>query len=543
MKISRTSVVAMALASTVAFVPQVSMGSSHREAPAIAGMPRVDGTDFYMFRSYEPGRDGFVTFIANYIPLQEPYGGPNFFTLDRDAAYDIKIDSNGDAVEDMTFRFKFDSALQNGTGIVLPIGDQNVAIPLRNAGSIANPGDATINQTESFRVSLITGTGASATSQPLTDLTHPNKKSFLKPIDNIGNKSIPDYPAYANQHIYNVTIPGCSTAGKVFVGQRQEAFAVNLSQIFDLVNLVPIEGDSAPGANDGQGFPGGITQSSDNNDLVDKNVTSLALEVPISCLTGSGNGVIGAWTTASLPAKLVLSPAGPENMDLTTYSGPFVQVSRLSNPLVNEVIIGLKDKNKFNASQPMDDAQFATYVTNPTLPFLLNLLFRDAVNATLGANIADLAPTNFPRQDLVTAFLTGFPGFNQQKMVTGSEMMRLNTGVAATARANQSSFGVVAEDLAGFPNGRRPGDDVVDIALRVVMGALCYKLPLGAELGVPGAVEDTPSDNVNLGLCRPKDASVGNVPFTDGAPVSARDMMGVFPYLNSPLPGATGVRP
>jgi hypothetical protein len=529
MKLTKGTVAAMALASSVAFVPQVSMGSSHREAPGIAGMPRVDATDFYMFRSYEPGRKGFMTFIANYIPIQAPYGGPNYFTLDPEAAYDIKIDSNGDAVEDMTFRFKFGTALSGGTGIALPVGSETVAIPLRNAGSIAAPGDGTINQTESFRVSLITPAGTA----PLTSVANPGQKTFLKPIDNIGTKSIPDYPAYANQHIYDVTIPGCATPGRVFVGQRAEAFAVNLGPIFDLVNLVPIEGDSAAGAGDGAGFPGGITQSRDNDALVGKaNVTSLALEVPVSCVTGDGNGVIGAWTTASLPARRVLSATG------AATTGPLVQVSRLSNPLVNEVVIGLKDKDKFNGSVPSGDGQFATYVTNPTLPALVNLLFKDAVNTTLGTNIADLAPTNFPRQDLVTAFLTGFPGFNQQQIVTGSEMMRLNTAVPPTSRAKQNSLGLVAEDLAGFPNGRRPGDDTVDIALRVVMGALCHKVPLGAELGVPGAVEDTASDLINLGLCQPSDAAVGNVAFTDGAPISARELPGVFPYLRAPFPGA-----
>ena len=213
-------------------------------------------------------------------------------------------------------------------------------------------------------------------------------------------------------------------------------------------------------------------------------------------------------------------------------------MSRLSNPLVNEVVIGLPDKDLFNAANPTMDGALAKYVTNPSLPALLNLLFRDAVNTTLGTTIADLAPTNLPRTDLVAAFLTGFPGFNQQSTVTPSEMMRLNTGVPATPRALQNTFGVVAEDLAGFPNGRRPGDDTVDIALRVMMGALCHKVPLGAELGVPGAVEDTNSDLINLGYCRPKDASVGNVPFTDGAPIAATDLQNRFPYLNAPLPGA-----
>ena len=177
-------------------------------------------------------------------------------------------------------------------------------------------------------------------------------------------------------------------------------------------------------------------------------------------------------------------------------SGGWAQVSRLSNPLVNEVVIGLPDKDKFNASEPKNDAQFAAYVTNPTLPALLDVLFRDAVNATLGTSFPNIAPSNLPRIDLVTAFLTGFNGVNQQAIVTPSEMVRLNTAIAATPAAQQSTFGVAGGDLAGFPNGRRPGDDVVDLALRVVMGRLCHPLTIG---GNP----------VDLGLCTPENAPVG----------------------------------
>ena len=204
--------------------------------------------------------------------------------------------------------------------------------------------------------------------------------------------------------------------------------------------------------------------------------------------------------------------------------GPWTQVSRLSTPLVNEVIIGLPDKDRFNASQPKDDGQFAAYVTNPTLPALLDVLFRGAVNTTLGTSFTNIAPSNLPRNDLVTAFLTGFAGVNQLATVTPSEMMRLNTGIAATLAAQQSTFGVAGGDLAGFPNGRRPGDDVTDIALRVVMGRLCHPIP----------VNGTPTD---LGLCTPANAPVGTAPFTDGAPVTAADFDTVFPYLRTPLSG------
>jgi hypothetical protein len=196
-------------------------------------------------------------------------------------------------------------------------------------------------------------------------------------------------------------------------------------------------------------------------------------------------------------------------------------------PLVNELVIGLPDKDRFSASEPKFDGQFATYVTNPTLPALLDVLFRGAVNQTLGTNIANLAPNNFPRNDLVTAFLTGFAGVNQMSTVTASEMTRLNTGIAATPAAMQSNFGVAGGDLAGFPNGRRPGDDTVDIALRVVMGRLCYPLTIGGN-------------SVDLKLCTPANAPVGNVPFTDGAPVSAADFDTKFPYLTAPLPGSGG---
>ncbi|MBC7476485.1 MAG: DUF4331 domain-containing protein [Pseudorhodobacter sp.] len=537
MKLRTSLFICSALVGGVAFGVPAIFASSHREAPAIAGMPRVDGTDLYMFRSYEPGREDYVTFIANYIPLQDPYGGPNFYTLDNDAAYDIRIDNDGDAKPDLTYRFRFSTNLANGgKGISLPIGTETVPIPLRQAGPLdSNLVQPNLNERETYTLTVFDRDAS--TPRSATRIGAPNQP-FIKPIDNIGTKTIPDYAAYADKRIFEVNLPGCAKPGRVFVGQRAEAFAVNLGGIFDLVNLVPIEGDSVRGNGDGQGFPGGITQSRKNDDLVGKkNVTSLALEVPISCVIGNGNGVIGAWTTASLPAQRVLSEM-PSYNHTQVSSGGLVQVSRLSNPLVNEVVIGLPDKDLFNAVDPTQDGAVAKYVTNPTLPALLDLLFRDAVNTTLGTSIANLAPTNLPRTDLVAAFLTGFPGLNQQKTVTGSEMIRLNTGIPPTPRNKQATLGLVAEDLAGYPNGRRPGDDTVDIALRVMMGALCHKVPLGAELGVPGAVEDQPSDMINLGYCQPADASVGNVPFTDGAPIRASELQNKFPYLNTPLPGS-----
>ncbi len=535
----KTSKVGLALSvSASVFAATAAFASSHREAPGIAGMPRVDATDFYMFRSYEPGREGFVTLIANYVPVQAPYGGPNYFTLDNNAIYEIHIDNNGDANEDITFQFDFNTALLNGGGFTLPIGPANqqvnVAIPLRNYGAITNRGDATINEAESYTVTMITGDRRTGTRMPVRG---PNADgSYTKPIDNIGTKSLPNYNAYADQHIFPANFGACG-AGKVFVGQRAEGFAVNLGRVFDLVNLVPIQGASSamwPQYNTTTPFNGGIVQNRANDDLVGKaNVTSIALEVPIACLTGQGNGVIGGWTTASLPQAELRDPLPAYNRTAVN-GGAFVQVSRLSNPLVNEVVIGLKDKDLFNAAEPTQDGALATYVTNPTLPALVDILFRNAVGAT-----SNIAPSNFPRNDLVTAFLTGVPGFNQMSRVTPSEMMRLNTRIPPTPAAQQNTFGVVAEDLAGFPNGRRPADDTVDIALRVVMGALCHPVPLGAELGVQGAVENTPSDLINLGVCTPAQAPVGAAPFTDGAPLNAvNDFRTNFPYLQAPLPGA-----
>lgn len=500
-----------------------AFASSHREAPAISESPKVDNTDVYMFRSYEPGREEFVTIIANYQPLQYPGGGPSYFTMDPDALYEIHIDNNGDAVEDLTFSFKFNNDLKNG-GIALNIGGKNITVPLRAVGPVTTTVDDDLNEIETYQVTMIKGDRRSGDRSSITN-SRGGGNTFFKPLDNIGNKTLPDYDAYANPLIYTVAIPGCAGGGRVFAGQREDAFAFNLGESFDLVNYIPIEGDSAPFAGDGGGFPGGISQSRANGDVIGiYNVTSLAIEVPISCLTGSGNGVIGGWATASLPQARLNDPL-PTYEEPTIDGGAFVQVSRLGMPLTNEIVIGLDQKDLFNHAEPTQDGALADFVTNPTFPAILNILFRAPVNATLGTDIDDLAPSNFPRNDLVATFLTGIKTLNQQSTVTASEMLRLNTAVAPTPRASQSTYGVVGDDLAGFPNGRRPGDDVIDIVLRVAMGRLCYPVPINGE-------------DTDLGLCDPEDAPVGQVNFTDGAPVSARDLQNQFPYLNSPIPGS-----
>ncbi len=498
------------LASTIAALNNPAIASSHREAPNLTRMPALDSTDFYAFTSYEPGRGDFVTLIANYVPLQDAYGGPNYFAMDPNALYEIHLDNDGDAQEDISFQFRF-SEVQNG--VTLPIGSgenlKDVAIPLKNFGNIDQ--DGAINFSASYTLTKVMGDRRTGSAQTITDGS--GITEFPMPLDNIGTKSFSDYGTYANGFIHSISVPGCAGGGKVFVGQRKDSFVVNLGKTFDLVNYVPLDAEGA--------------QAASNDDLADKNVTTLALELPKSCLTGSGNGVIGAWTSASLPQARILNP----NADFTkpaVHGGAWTQVSRLGSPLVNEVVIGLADKDTFSASEPKDDGQFANYVTHPTLPALLDILFRDA----LGFD-ADIAPGNIPRNDLVTAFLTGFAGVNQLATVTASEMLRLNTGIAPTAKADQNPLGLVTGDLAGFPNGRRPGDDVVDVALRVVMGALCF--PVAIDLDANGTVGNAGD---NLGLCEPTDAPVGDQPFTDLAPLDASYFDASFPYLITPIAGS-----
>lgn len=503
MKLARFASTA-ALVALAAAAP--ALASSHREARTITERPKVDNTDVYAFRSYEPGRANFVTIIANFQPFQVPYGGPNFFTMDPDAVYEIHVDNGGDAIENLTFQFQFRNQLRNGRGNFVTVGGQRQPIPLRQSGQVTTLNDPDLGEPETYTLTQVTGPRRSGRREAIVNAAT-GSATFMKPFDNVGQKTIPDYNAYARQFMYDVRIPGCATNGRAFAGQRQEAFAVNLGPVFDLINFVPVDGAS--------GFPGGITQSRENDDLVGEfNVTSLAIEVPIACLRGAGNGVIGVWATASLPA----------NQQGGTGTA-HVQQSRLGMPLVNELVIGLPDKDSFNAAEPRTDGQFGSYVTLPTFPVLVDALFRDAVNDALGTNIDNLAPKNLPRNDLVATFLTGLPGLNQLASQTPSEMLRLNMGVPPTPRAQQRNLGVIVDDLAGYPNGRRPGDDTVDITLRVAMGRLCHPVTLG------GVATD-------LGYCDPEDAPIGTAALTDGAPITAQELGNAFPYLLDPIPGS-----
>jgi hypothetical protein len=474
--------VALPLAASLVLGGGAALASSHREAPGITAFPKLDATDFYMFRSYEPGREDYVTLIADYVPLQDAYGGPNYFDFQDGAQYSIHVDNTGDGVEDLSFVFQFRDFLG---GIALPVGGETVPIPLLYAGQVTAGDTSAQNFWELFSLDLVEGELRSPGSVRHATARRGGSRTLATPFPNVGRKTFPDYEAYARRFVHEVDLPGCGPS-RVFVGQRKDPFVVNLGETFDLVNLDPL---------------GPVDGASDA--LADKNVLSIVLEVPISCLTEGITDVIGGWTTARI-ARNQMFEETPEFNDPVKGSGQLVQVSRLGMPLVNEVVIGVPDKNRFNGSRPDADAQFATYVTNPTLPELLELLF--------GVQ----APNNFPRQDLLAAFVTGIDGLNAFGF---GEMQRLNVTIPPAPKGSQQNLGALAGDFAGFPNGRRPGDDVVDIELRVAMGVLCHAFP-----GAFG--------------CGPEDAPSGTLEYTDGAVVDDAFFADAFPYLATPVPGS-----
>ena len=468
-----------------------ALASSHREAPFITQMPKVDGTDVYVFRSYEPNRASYVTLIANYIPGQAPSDGPNYYMLDPAALYEIKVDNNGDSVEDLTYQFKFTTINKDAK-----IGGVSIPLIVSGAG-ISTVNDAKANVRETYSINLIRGEVTDmAAKTPVTQAGSANVV-FDKPLDNIGAKSIPNYSSYARKHIYPISIPGCSGTGKVFVGQRKESFVVNLEEVADLINTNPL------GA-----------QTGEKNFLSDKNVTSIAIEIPTACLLAGNEKVIGAWTTAKMSQTRILNE-DPASLSSSVNGRLFTQVSRLGMPLVNEFIIGLKDKDRFNKSKPKNDVRdFGSYILKPTLPSLIQALFGVP------------APT-FARTDLVAVFATGLKGLNQPSNVKPGEMTRLNTAIAPTPLASQDPLGVLnLTDLAGFPNGRRLVDDVVDIELRVAEGILCTAAVKAA----------TAAKGVDTGCGTNVAPNINGSRFTDGArSPNASVSDNSFPYLKTPL--------
>jgi len=526
-------------------------GSSHSEAPGTASIPNADITDLYAFMSYEAGRTGYVTFLMNVYPLQTPAGGPNYFTLSDKHYYELYLDTNADLVEDITFQFYTGNGFPgpgnatfrqypdqqcvtddptpinatNTAPIALTVNGVSVPIALKVYGQVntsaPNPSSGAVgglNWVEWYYLNQIFGDRTSGTVYPIANTLNTDNR-FFKPFDYVGEKTFGDaasYERYARSYINTITVKdynqaNCAQSAKVWVGQRKEAFNINLGRIFDLINFNP-----APA------FPNVIAECDSNNDLRDKNVDTLALEVHKDCLLPSTASVLGIW---SATRTLIHYPNGTH--------GPGIQVSRMGNPLVNELVIGLPDKGNFNRQRPTQDLMFANYVFYPTLPAIIDLLFNPTPSGT------PFYPTNFPRYDLVTTFLTGFAGFTQPAAANSTtyvgEVMRLNTTVPPTAVASSSPLGVIGLDLAGYPNGRRPFDDVVDISLRVVAGRLCFLVTnLSSVFG--GFAPQL--------QCNASHAAIGGVDLTDGAPLNYQYVDQVFPYLRTPNPGSvTDSRP
>ena len=378
--------------------------SSHREAPLISSDPQADTTDVYAFVS--PDAPDSVTLISSWIPFEDPAGGPNFYRFGDNVLYELKVDNNGDAVEDITYQFRFTSQTRNPNTF------------LYNTGPITTGmADPNRNLYQTYTVTRLEGSRVAFTTAPM-----------LTMYDNVGRASTPDYGGRGSG-IYAFP-QSDGTAANVFAGQTDDPFFLDL-RVFDLLY----------GAN---------LSEAGTDTLAGFNVHSIALRVPKSSLR-AGSPIIGVWATASRPATTTRT-AGSESS-----SGSFVQVSRLGMPLVNEVVVPVGQKDKWNGSKPADDGQFLSYVTDPEVPKLLEAIYGLRAPAT-------------PRNDLVQVFLTGVPNLNQPAGVKASEMLRLNMDVAPTSSPNR--LGVLANDLAGFPNGRRLTDDVIDITLRAAAGVL-----------------------------------------------------------------------
>jgi hypothetical protein len=464
--------------------PTRSLASSHREAPLIVADPLADNTDTYAFRSTEPGRNGFVTLIANWIPFEEPSGGPHFYKFDDTVLYEIYVDNTGDGVEDITYQFRFKTKFTNPDSI-LGMAAPNQA--LAGTGGIepliTSLDDPDYNEPQTYSVTRIDRHSGRRGVVLARDL--------LTPPNNIGERTTPNYEAALGQP----AVFSLPNGGRVFAGQRDEGFYIDVGGVFDTLKLKSIT--ATGGIDSTAGF----------------NVNTIAIEVPIQELTRTGNvpsnptasdAVIGVWSTSSRQRITVLrSDFFDNNPEDPLTIGPFQQVSRLGSPLVNEVIIPLKLKDRFNSSTPADDAQFAQFVVNPQLAQLLGAAYGITVPAA-------------PRNDLVAIFATGIPvnavtGPNFTTFLSDGkphEMLRLN--VAISPSSSPSRLGLLGGDVAGFPNGRRVFDDVVDISLRAVAGGTPF----------------TPATNVAPNNALGDGVANNDVPFLTR-----------FPYLGTPQSG------
>ncbi|WP_419993699.1 DUF4331 domain-containing protein [Streptomyces boninensis] len=411
--------------------PRDAAASSHREAPLISGMPQYDNTDVYAFVS--PDKADTTTLIANWTPFEEPAGGPNFYPFADDAQHDIHIDNDGDAQGDLIYRWTFKNKFQNGNTF------------LYNTNQVTSLDDPDLNFRETYDIDLLKLDKQKIVSKTKIANDIPTAPS------NVGRASMPNYKTLRDQAVKK--LPGGNTA---FAGQADDPFFLDL-RVFDLLY-------------------GGDLSEVGNDTVKGYNVNSVALQVPTKVLRQSEKQpIIGVWSTTQKK----------------NAQGDFVQVSRLGSPLVDEVVIPVKDKDKFNASSPWNDAQFAKYVTDPELSRLIEKIYKIPAPAT-------------PRKDLVSAFLTGVDGLNKPPNVRPAEELRLNTSIPPTDQPKR--LGVLDGDKAGFPNGRRLTDDVVDIELQVVEGEL-----LGQKNDLGDAVD-----------------------------VNDRDFGKSFPYLALPESGSRG---
>jgi hypothetical protein len=423
--------------------------SSHREAPEISRDPVADNTDVYAFVS--PDSPGTVTLISNFVPLQDPPGGPNFFEFGDDVLYSIYIDNDGDGRPEISYVFTFSTELRNPNTF------------LYNTGPIESLDSPNWNKRQFFSVTRVDGDDTTAYGTSRSDeegrghlRTRELGERLACPPCNIGPRSTPSYAGLGQAAVHD--LPG---GVKVFAGQRTDGFYVDLGAIFDLADLRPFQNLHLIPSPEAAGVDATKTL----------NIHTIALQIPISQLTASGSvptdalgssAVLGVWSAAS---RRKVSMIDGDN-DARSQTGPWTQVSRLGNPLFNEVIVPLGQKDSWNKLYPVGDSAFAENVEHPELAKLLPVLYPHV--------FPNLAALTKPRADLVAIFLTGLPagivpGFQNYTGKVQADQLRLNVAIPPT-KSNPSRFGLLGGDAAGFPNGRRVFDDVVSIELQAVAG-------------------------------------------------------------------------
>jgi len=458
--------------------------SSHREAPEISKDPVADSTDLYAFVS--PDAPDTVTFIANYVPLETPAGGPNFYEFGNDVLYEINIDNDGDGRADVIYQFQFHTRITNPNTF------------LYNTGPINSLNDPDWNRRQFYTVTRVDAYGHKKVLG----------RNLACPPCNVGVLSTPNYSALAQAAVHS--LPG---GRRVFAGQRADGFYVDLGSIFDLLNLRPFQTLNV--------FGNGIfTSNAAGVNALDRiNVHSITLQVPISDVLSTGKhrphvkdprATIGVYTSASRRQVTIIKDSPTGDIE----AGPFVQVSRLGNPLFNEVIVPMVRKDQWNKEEPADDKNFAEFVAHPELANLFPVVYPGVF-----PNLAALDAAKTPRADLLAILLTGIPngvvpGFpGNFTGTTQADLLRLNTSIPPSAKPND--LGLLGGDIAGFPNGRRPKDDVVTIELRAIAGFTFQFID-------PNFTPDAAAGQITDGLTA---ASVSS-PFLDH-----------FPYLGLPYDG------